>query len=323
VAEPRRSGAPGGRPQRPSRAGGRALSDHAVSLLARIGIEAFVALSAYVLVLTGRISFGQQAFFALGAYAGGLATAVYGAPLPVGIALGTGAGALGGALLAVPAARARGLAFAAASLAWGELVRLALVGFRFQVPAGPDLVGPAGPDGFRGIRALFVSGLTMGSYVAAIWVLLAATALALAWTTRSRWGEAMRMVGEDEGAAAVAGVRVHRVTVTTLAASGALAGLGGALFAHYATYVEPGHADVMLGVHSLAYGLIGGLGTPLGPILGVALDVGLLESFRFLAGYRMIVFGGLVMVFLARRPRGLLDEVTVHRLSGWLGGRRR
>jgi branched-chain amino acid transport system permease protein len=70
----------------------------------------------------------------------------------------------------------------------------------------------------------------------------------------------------------------------------------------------------MLGVHSLAYGLIGGLGTPLGPAIGVALDIGLLESFRPLQGYRMIIFGGLVVAFLALRPRGLLDEVTIHRL---------
>lgn len=259
----------------------------------------------------------------IGAYAGGLATAVCGMPMPAGVAIGAAAGALGGALLAAPMAGARGLGFAAGSLAWGELVRVALLGLRFQVPLGGDLVGPAGPDGFRGIRALFLSGLSLGAYTAAIWGLLAATALALAWVIRSRWGEALRMIGEDESAAAVVGVPVRRGIAWTLAAAGALAGLGGALFAHYATYVEPGHADVMLGVHSLAYGLIGGLGTPLGPILGVAMDVGLLESFRFLSGYRMIIFGGLLMGFLALRPRGLLDEVTVHRFAGWLRRRRR
>ena len=40
----------------------------------------------------------------------------------------------------------------------------------------------------------------------------------------------------------------------------------------------------MLGVHSLAYGLIGGLGTAIGPLLGVLIDIGLLESIRVLAG---------------------------------------
>ena len=67
----------------------------------------------------------------------------------------------------------------------------------------------------------------------------------------------------------------------------------------------------MLGVHSLAYGLIGGLGTAFGPLAGVLIDIGVLESTRWFAGYRMIVFGGLVAGLLIVRPRGLLDEVVV------------
>ena len=56
-----------------------------------------------------------------------------------------------------------------------------------------------------------------------------------------------------------------------------------------------------------------------GPLLGVLIDIGLLEGLRALSSYRMIVFGGLVALLLAWRPRGLLDEATVHR---FLGGKR-
>jgi branched-chain amino acid transport system permease protein len=87
------------------------------------------------------------------------------------------------------------------------------------------------------------------------------------------------------------------------------------------TYLDPAIFDVMLGVHSLAYGLIGGLGTAFGPLLGVVIDVGLLESTRWFAGYRMIVFGGLVAVLLIVRPRGLLDERLVHRIRRLVGRR--
>jgi branched-chain amino acid transport system permease protein len=291
------------------------MSDYSVSLLIRIGIEAFVALSAYLLLLVGRISFGQQGFFVIGAYAAGMATALWGAPLSVGVLIGALAGAGAGALFAAPMARARGLYFAAGTLAFGELTRVGLLTFEYRRPIGPDLVGPAGADGFRGIRALFTSGLSVGLYGAAIWALLAVVVVGLIALLRSRWGEAARMLGDDEDAAAALGVRVGRVAAGAVVAAGALAGLGGGLFAHYATYVEPGHADVMLGVHSLAYGLLGGLGTPLGPILGVALDIGVLESFRALAGYRMIIFGGLVAAFLIARPRGIFDERTVRRLA--------
>jgi branched-chain amino acid transport system permease protein len=111
---------------------------------------------------------------------------------------------------------------------------------------------------------------------------------------------------------------VLRLKLGVVAAAGALAALGGALFAHHNTYIEPRNFDIMLGVHSLAYALIGGLGTVFGPLLGVALDLGLLEGTRFFQGYRMIVFGGLVAVLLIWRPRGLLDEQAVH----WLRTRR-
>ncbi len=132
---------------------------------------------------------------------------------------------------------------------------------------------------------------------------------------RSRLGVVFRMIGEDPTLASLQGVAVTRLRVLAAGMAGALAGLGGGLYAHLTTYVEPRIFDVMLGVHSLAYGLIGGLGTALGPILGVLIDIGLLESIRALAGYRMIIFGGLVALLLIVRPRGLLDEKLVHRIG--------
>jgi branched-chain amino acid transport system permease protein len=113
------------------------------------------------------------------------------------------------------------------------------------------------------------------------------------------------------------GIDVQRVKLGVAAAAGALAALGGVLYAHHNTYIEPRNFDIMLGVHSLAYALIGGLGTAFGPLLGVLLDIGALESMRVFQGYRMIVFGGLVAVVLVYRPRGLLDERSVQ----WLGRR--
>ena len=71
----------------------------------------------------------------------------------------------------------------------------------------------------------------------------------------------------------------------------------------------------MMGVHSLAYALIGGLGTFLGPLIGVTIDIGLLESLRVFSSFRMIIFGSLVVIILIFRPRGILDEKTVHFIS--------
>jgi len=173
---------------------------------------------------------------------------------------------------------------------------------------------PRAIDGFGDIRYLFENEITPAQYMAGIWVLLAVTLAAFAAFDRSRYGRALRQAGTDPLLAELQGIRVVRVRLVAAAAAGALAGLGGGLYAHLLTYVEPGNFNIMLGVHSLAYGLIGGLGTAFGPVLGVLIDIGLLESSRLFAGYRMIVFGGLVALLLIVRPRGLLDERLVHRI---------
>jgi branched-chain amino acid transport system permease protein len=117
-------------------------------------------------------------------------------------------------------------------------------------------------------------------------------------------------------------VPVARLRLFAAAAAGALAALGGGLYAHRTTYIEPALFDPMLGVHAVGYALLGGLGTALGPLLGVVLDLGLLDATRVVPGWRMVIFGGLVALFLRWRPRGLLDEVLVHRIrqtvSSWL-----
>jgi branched-chain amino acid transport system permease protein len=134
---------------------------------------------------------------------------------------------------------------------------------------------------------------------------------------RAKLGVTLRGVGEDPQLAACLGVDVTRVKLAVAAAAGALAALGGVLYAHHNTYVEPRNFDIMLGVHTLAYALVGGLGTAFGPLLGVVADIGVLEASQAISGYRMIAFGGLVAVLLVFRPRGLLDERLVH----WLGRR--
>lgn len=288
---------------------------HLVGVLTNIGMLSFIALSAYLLLLVGEISFGQQAFFGIGAYVAGIGTAVLGLPLWLALAGGAAAAALGQLLLALPTFRLRGLYFAMASLAFAEMMRIVLELTQLQVERDGELVGPNGAEGFRGIRYIFEQGIEPGAFLLLVVGLLAVAIAALAAAERSWFGRRLRMVGEDEILAALNGIDLFRTKLAVAAAAGALAGLGGGLYAHASTYVEPRLFDVMLGVHSLAYGLIGGLGTAIGPVLGVALDIGLLESTRLFAGYRMIVFGGLVAALLIWRPRGLLDERLVHRLA--------
>ena len=291
------------------------MDDYLVGVLSNIGVISFIALSAYLLLLTGEISFGQQAFFAIGAYAAGIATTLWGWPLGAALFWGAATGAAAAALVGWPTLRLHGLYFAVATLAFAEMVRIMFELFRYQVVIDGEPVGPNGADGFRGIRYIFENDVSSLQFLVLIYALLAAVLLCFMLLERSRLGVVFRMIGEDAELAALNGVPVARVKVLAAGLAGGLAGLGGGLYAHLTTYVEPRIFDVMLGVHSLAYGLIGGLGTALGPLLGVLIDIGLLESVRVFSGYRMIIFGGLVAVLLIVRPRGLLDEALVHRIG--------
>jgi branched-chain amino acid transport system permease protein len=291
------------------------MDEYALGVLTNIGLLGFVALSAYLLLLAGELSFGQQGFFGVGAYAAGVATAMLGMPLALALFLAIIMGGLAAALIALPTLRLRGLYFAMASLAAAEMLRIGFELFHWQVEIGGELVGPDGTQGFRGIRWVFERGVEPQDFLAIVWLLLALVMIFFVRMDRSALGVKVRAVGEDPELARSIGIDVERCKLGVAAAAGGLAALGGALFAHHNTYIEPRNFDIMLGVHSLDYALIGGLGTAFGPLLGVALDVGLLETSRVFQGYRMIAFGGLVALLLIWRPRGLLDERFVHWLT--------
>jgi len=291
------------------------VDEYALGVLTNIGLFSFLALSAYLLLVAGEMSFGQQAFFGVGAYAAGIGTAMWGLPLPVACVVAMALGAAAAWLVGLPTLRLRGLYFAMATLAAAEMFRILFELFHYQRTIDGEPVGPDGTQGFRGIRWVLERGIEQETYLAIVLTVLAAVLVVFAVLERTRLGATVRMVGEDPELAAVLGVNVDRVKLAVAAAAGALAALGGALYAHHNTYIEPRNFDIMLGVHSLAYALIGGLGTAFGPLLGVALDIGLLESTRVFRGYRMIVFGGLVAALLIWRPRGLLDETVVNRIA--------
>ncbi|MGI9480470.1 MAG: branched-chain amino acid ABC transporter permease [Hyphomicrobiaceae bacterium] len=294
------------------------MDDYLIQVLSNMGMISFIALSAYLILLTGEISFGQQAFFAISAYASGITTAMWGWGFIPALLLGVTTAALAALLLALPTLRLRGLYFAIATLAFAEMVRLVFEVFRYQVEIDGEMVGPNGSEGFRGIRLIFEQDISNFQYLLIIYGLLAVVLALLVVMERTRLGRIFRMLGEDELLAEVQGIDRTRYKILAVVLAAAIAGIGGTLYAHMNTYVEPKIFNVMLGVHSLAYGLIGGLGTVFGPLIGVALDIGVLESIRVFSGYRMIVFGGLVALLLIWRPRGLLDEATVHRLGRWL-----
>src|SRR6185503_4247420 len=149
------------------------MDDHLIGVLSNIGVISFIALSAYLLLITGEISFGQQAFFAIGAYAAGIATALWGWPLSAALAWGAVTAGLAAVLVGMPTLRLHGLYFAIATLSFAEMVRLIFEQFRYQIVIDGEPVGPNGADGFRGIRYIFENDLGPLQFLALIYGLLA------------------------------------------------------------------------------------------------------------------------------------------------------
>ena len=291
------------------------MSPYAIGLCSDMVIMSFLALGAYLLLLVGRVSFGLQAFFGIGAYVSGIGTSMLSLPLGVAIPLAVAAGALISFLLAWPIMRLSGLHYAVATLAFGELARISLSWWQWQIPTAEGLVGPNGIEGFRDIRWLLVNNVSNESYLLLCLILLLLTIGAMQWLERRRLGVAVRMVGADDLLAQSSGLDPMRIRLLISAYAGGLAALGGALYAHRTTYIEPALFEPMLGVHAVGYSLIGGLGTAWGSLMGVVFDLGLLNATSLFEGWRMVVFGGLVAVFLRVKPRGFLDEAWVHRLA--------
>jgi branched-chain amino acid transport system permease protein len=138
---------------------------------------------------------------------------------------------------------------------------------------------------------------------------------------RSRAGAVLRAVGEDELAAASVGINLTAVKVSAMTAGGLVAGLAGALYAHYATYVSQEDFGVLLATFAIAYALIGGTGSVLGPVAGVLFFSLLIDGLRFLGDWRNLLFGVLIVAMMNLRPHGIVDVGLVRRLARRVGSR--
>lgn len=296
------------------------MSIYLTSVMTNMALISFLALSAYLVLIVGEVSFGQQAFFGIGAYSAATATALYDLSLTTAVIIACILGCMVAWCLAKLTTALSGFYFSIATLAFAELFRFSMLQVRFSVEVDGQKTGPDGPEGFENIRWMFDQNMEASDFLFLVACVLFVTLTVLYLADKTPLFRSARIVGEDPILAQAQKISPDFVRTTMIALSGGVAAIGGALFAHFSTYIEPGMFSIMLGVHGLAYAVIGGLAVPFGPLLGVAIDIGLLESVRYFSSYRMIVFGGLVAVLLIVLPQGILNARLLRRLYYW--GRR-
>ena len=288
-----------------------------------IGVHTLLGLSAYIVLLTGQVSLAQAGFFAVGAYAAGMLTVLLGWPIVPALAAGGLLGAIVACAVGFPALRVRGLMLVIATLAFGEGVRLFFFNFDYQIARGGIKVGPLGGEGFRQIRYFPENGWTTLEVMLFIWVLVAAIMALLWWFDRSRYGAVLRAVGEDEVAAQSVGINLTAVKVSAMTIGGAIAGVGGGLYAHYTTHIEHTSFNILVATFAIAYPIVGGLASVFGTLAAVVFVQGfLIEGLRFLGDWRNLLFGALIVLAMNLRPHGLLDAGALARVRRLFGAPR-
>jgi len=302
------------------------------STLVDLGLFVVFAIVCVGLNLTqgfaGKVSLAQAGFLGIGAYVSvlldtGRAVSVAGVdatlpnlPFLLAIAVAGLTCMVFSVLIGFPALRVQGPWLAFVTLAFNLLVFLVL----------NNEVGLTG--GSRGLRVLRsdVSAFgvdlfeTRNYYYFCLVFLLAATALVW-WIVRSPWGRAFKALRDNPVRAASVGVDIRTYTLLAFSIGAGLAGVAGALYARLIEYVDPRGFYIGQSFDFFLAVVIGGLGTMLGPFIGVSFITVLTDRLRFTGDYYRVWFGLFVLVMMLVAPRGVAG--SFNQLRAWLAARRR
>ncbi|HET7365266.1 MAG TPA: ABC transporter permease [Burkholderiales bacterium] len=279
--------------------------DGLMSSLVITGILFIAVLGLDVLMgYAGQVSLGQAGFMAVGGYSAAILATNHGWSPLLGTAAGLVLSLACALLLSLVTMRLRGHYLALATLAFGLLVDSLTVGMT-------ELTG--GPSGLVGIPAFaigdfaFDTPLKMYYLVAA---LLVAVILILLGGIRSGFGRALQAVRTDQTAAAALGVDVPRYKMAAFAISAALASLSGSLYAFFFHFLSPEMVGTQRSLEMIAMLVVGGEGTLVGPVFGVALLTLLPTIFQPLAVYKTLAEGVLLVATVRYLPGGIFGTVV-------------
>ena len=272
----------------------------------------------------GLLDLGYVAFYAVGAYSYALLALHFDLSFWLCLPLAGLLAACFGLLLGFPVLRLRGDYFAIVTLGFGEIIRLVLINW-YDFTGGPDgLSSIPRPDFFGlaefGKRAtgdlpLFHErfGLEFSSehrLIFLYYLVLALAVLVAAFTLRIRnlpLGRAWEALREDDIASASLGLNRTRIKLAAFAISAMWGGFAGSFFATRQGFISPESFTFIESAIVLSIVVLGGMGSLSGIAIAAVLLIGLPEVFRELAEFRMVAFGGGLVLIMVWRPKGLLS----------------
>ncbi|MBQ3693933.1 MAG: branched-chain amino acid ABC transporter permease [Synergistaceae bacterium] len=255
-------------------------------------INCIAAMGVSVLTgFTGIFTLGHAAYMALGAYTTAIMTVRYGIHwLPAVIAGGLMA-VLIAWLIGIPTLKLTGDYYAIASIGLGEAIRLIIENWQSFT---------RGSRGFPGIDPY-----TTRIMAVVIFILLAILMFNL---LDSRLGRELKASRDDSIAASLMGFNTPHSRMKALVISAFYCGIAGSLLGGYMCFIQPSMFDMMKSTELTAVVVFGGLGSMSGTILGSAAITLIMEYFRDISQYRMLIYGLLLVVIMVFRPEGLMGS---------------
>lgn len=259
-----------------------------VMILAFINVISVVGLSVFT-GFTGMFSMGHAAFIAIGAYTATILTYYLNFNFYIALLIGGLASGLMSLVIGIPTLRAnlRKDYFAIATMGFGEAIRVLLENLKIT-------------QGARGLPGI-------ASY-SNFWNVIVITLLIIILARNfvfSKYGRRAIAVREDFTAAEMMGINLFAVRLGSLFFSAVCAGIGGGLFAHYISFIQPsmftGLQSTMLSCTVVA----GGLGSITGPVIAALLFAAIPEFLRVANMWRMVIYGVVLVCIIVLRPEGI------------------
>jgi branched-chain amino acid transport system permease protein len=281
------------------------MSAYVTSVLAIVGINIMLAVSLNMISgFCGQFSLGHAAFYGAGAYAAGFCAAA-GAPVPLALLSGIVVAGLLGLVVGFASLRLRHDFLAVTTIG----VSFLFVGFvRKQSWLGAEM----------GISKIPPSGLgSEGNTLLILACALATIAFSL-YVNRSWMGFGFRAVGDDEDTARTIGIPVSGYKLVAFTLGTAIAGLAGGLYAYFTQFIVPDSFGFIVSVTLMAMVVIGGTGSTLGVVAAAIILTLLPEMFRFINEYRLLIFGGLLVLVVRFAPGGIagFGRIVLQKVRG-------
>jgi branched-chain amino acid transport system permease protein len=278
-------------------------------LLVQMILGALLGLSVYLPMAAGQLSLATPAFYAVGGTLAALLSTQGNAQSAISLWAVLGEMLLAGCLTAglallvgLPVLRLRGIYLAIATIALVEIVRVAILNLPFT----------GGAAGIFGIPQPFQQPF---GYVLFSGSLLAVCGWLFQRLEASRLGRSMAAIRDDELASRCMGIHTTRVKLTAFVASAVLAGITGVIAAHYLNTWNARQGSFDVAITTLAFVILGGSRSWLGPVIGGLLLTALPELLRPVGDLRLVLFGLVILLGPVFFPQGLITPALLERLG--------